>query len=430
MGIFLKNIQKDGRDRSCSVLKSDLTVFFIFFFIRLAYILIMGYRNNYSLADDSTWIMELSDKALRLDFDFDIGRFIAAPFYQCFVALLKAIFGNFWDISLVLSQLILSSLSGVFLYKLSGLLFNDKRVNIIAAAVFAVFPLTLWWVHTFATEMVFQSLLIFSIYFLVKSVKIKSLIALSYSAIFFSLGFLTKSHLLLFSPFVIIYLLLALKETRLKIRYLAIYASIAILFTLPFGLYNLEKHGIYVLSSNGAGYHFWVGYSDYRYGTTVSTGGQPKLEVVYYKGVRYDNAYLLPQKVKQAFFFKEGVKWIREHPKKFLELKLYDFTFFILPGVSCNHYPFMQSLFSFFIGLPVYLFGYSGIYLALKKDFRSHFWILGLFIAMFIFSVGFFVQNRFRTITLEPFYILYAAYGFIRFMDRFYRKTGNKYYAG
>jgi hypothetical protein len=29
---------------------------------------------------------------------------------------------------------------------------------------------------------------------------------------------------------------------------------------------------------------------------------------------------------------------------------------------------------------------------------------------MVLFSVVFYVQNRFRTITLEPFYLIYAAY--------------------
>lgn len=405
---------------------SNYAIFTLFFLVRLIYIYFMGFKNNYAHGD-SRWIVELSDKVMRLDFNFDIGRFIAAPFYQCFIALHKLLFAGYWDILLVFSQLFLASLSGVYLFKLTRLLFESDRISYIAALIFAFFPMTFFWVHTFATEIFFQSLLIFSIYFLVKSVKQPSLSCLAKSAVLFSITFLTKSHILLFSPFIILYCFIAIKNWRLRLSYSAIYVLIAIIFTIPFGLYNLFKHNAYVLSSNGAGYHFYLGNSNAGYVTMVDVPNPDTTEYKKMKNINSDAGYFngsdynaimqLLQNTKQKLFFKKAIEWIKENPKKFIKLKIYNLIFFLLPGVSFRHYPLIFWIFSFILSLPIYIFAYLGMSVALRRDFKNNFWMLGLFLTMLIFSVGFYVQNRFRTITLEPFYISYASYGIITFLN-------------
>ncbi|MBK6543532.1 MAG: hypothetical protein IPG10_20130 [Flavobacteriales bacterium] len=44
-----------------------------------------------------------------------------------------------------------------------------------------------------------------------------------------------------------------------------------------------------------------------------------------------------------------------------------------------------------------------------------------MIVCMLVFSVGFYVQNRFRTITLEPFYIIYASATAVWIWRRFRR---------
>jgi len=77
---------------------------------------------------------------------------------------------------------------------------------------------------------------------------------------------------------------------------------------------------------------------------------------------------------------------------------------------------------SFLTSLPIYLFAYIGIIQSLRTNFRKYSWILFLFITMLLFSVIFYTQNRFRTITLEPVYILFAVFGFFSFLKN------NKYF--
>ena len=394
-------------------MKKSLLIFTAFIAIRVAYIFLSGF-SSCDLCQDCNWINELSERVLVGNFNFDVGRFIASPFYNVFIAVHKIIFGQYWATALVTSQLVLSGLSGVYFYKL-GLLLFEKRAAIISTAIFSVFPLTLYWVHTFCTESIFQSLLIISIFFLVNAVKTKSYRDVIISSSILSIVFLTKSHILLFTPFIALYLFINNEGTK-KFTLPILYGAICFLFTLPFGIYNLKVNHQYVLSSNGNDFHFYTGNSPYGYKVVVDV--PPKgteefkklgaMDMAYFNGSVHDSIMKLPQNVKQKLYLNYAINWIKNNPKKFLETKLNDFILFIIPGTNFKYYSFLAWLFTFLISLPIYLLGYFGIVFYLKKDFRLHFYALGLFLSMLIFSVVWYVQNRFRTITIEPIYILYS----------------------
>ena len=404
-------------------------IFVYFLFVRVAYILLSGF-DTCQLCADCGWINMLSERVLAGNFDFDVGRFIVSPFYNIFIAAHKFMFRDFWSIALIISQLALSSLSGVYFYKLGKLLFNEKQA-LISTLIFGVFPLTLYWVHTFCTESIFQSLLIISVYFLVKSVESKNYRDLIISAVIYSITFLTKSHILLYSPFIALFLFLNNNSLK-KWTFPVLYGSISLLFTLPFGLFNLYHHDQYVLSSNGSNFQIYMGNSDYGYRLVVDVPPSESEEydhlmmmrMSYFNG-KIDNEIMKkPQAIKQSEYLDAAVNWIKKNPQKFLELKIYDLGFFLIPGVSFRHHSFTNWLFSFLISLPIYILGYIGIYRCLKSDFKKHFFSLGLFLSMLLFSVIWFVQNRFRTITIEPIYILYSGFVLSTLIEKI--KTVNK----
>ncbi|MDJ1472136.1 glycosyltransferase family 39 protein [Cytophagaceae bacterium DM2B3-1] len=397
----------------------NIYIFFLFFFVRLAFVFFSRF-DNYELSGDSGWIIKLGMNVLDGNLDFDIGRFIAAPFYPYFIAVNMWIFGSFWNVSVVFFQLVLSALSGVALYKIA-LYYFDKLTSLLATHLYALFPLTFWWVHTFATEMVFQCFLIFAIYYLIVFVHSQKKVHLIVSALLFSLCYLTKSHILLFSPFIILYIFYNLKSAiHTKIIYGGIYGGICLLASLPFGVYNITSHQIYVISSNGLGYQYYLGNSDAGYVTIVDvppvgSEAYQKMKNInedagFFNGSKYDSILVLPQRVKQSLFLQESMRWIILHPQKFLKIKVYNLFFFLMPGVSFRHYSIGAWAFSFILSCPIYLLAYSGMFTLFRQDFKKHIWMAGLFIAMLVFSVGIYVQNRFRTITLEPFFLIYAAY--------------------
>ena len=354
-----------------------LSIIFLYFLVvRILFIIITGY-DNCELCSDSDFIDRLSERALRGDFNFDIGRFIVAPFYNVFIAGHKWIFGGYWDWALVTSQLLLSALAGVYFYKLARLLFNETTARI-GTFLFGIFPMTLYWVHTFCSEMVFQSVLIISIFFLVKSIKTERYLPLLLSAVLFVITFLTKSHIGLFSPFIALYLFINLSKSK-RIQFPILFAAICLVATLPFGLYNLQKHDQYVLSSNGAKFHFYTGNSEFGYRSIVDVPPRNSVEfkalknfdLAHFNGPIHDSLMALPHKVKQSAYFELAMNWIRANPKKFAELKAYNTAFFFLPGVSFRHYPLSGWLFSFLISFSHLHFGILGYPAFCQERFQA-----------------------------------------------------------
>ena len=406
------------------------TIFFAFLFVRILFVLLSGY-DNFELFGDTPRYNQQSDAILAGEFNLlssDLNQleslFITAPFYPYFQALFKLFFGSYWIAALQTVQILLSSLSGVFLYKTAKLIWDRNDVAIVAAAIYCFYPLTLWWVHTFGQETAFQYQFIFTVFFLLKAIYKNHFPSLILSAVLFSITFLTKSHILFFAPFIPLIIFLSGNKTfKRKAFYTTAFTAICLAFTLPYGLYNLKANDLYVISSSGQGSFFLIGHNDDMYRSVVTpprTASIMEYEVIERLKPKREN---LTHSEIQKMYFDEGIKWCLENPQKFLLLKAYNFYYFIMPGVNPNYYSFKYWFASLLISFPVYIFAYFGIYISLKRDFRKHFWILGLFLSMVLFSVGFYVQNRFRTITLEPFYLLYAALPITDLFHLLIRKT-------
>lgn len=397
-------------------------IFTGFLLVRLAFTLGSGY-NHYVLQEDSSWYVGYADAWLRGEFDFDIGRFILSPGYVWFLAFCKAVFSAYWETGVTAIQLVVAALSGVYFYKLGKLLFNET-VAAIATWAFCFLPLTFWWVHTFTAEILFQSLLIISVYYFLRSAQTEKAGQLFLSAVLLGVCLLLKSHIILFTPFIALYYLLNGKNTRVRFAFPVLYGMLCVLCLLPFTIYCWKTHHTLVLSSNGSGYQFYLGNTEAGYVTVVDPPAQgtadfDKLQDIvvyagYFNGDKpyYDSIMARPQAVKQKLFRQEAMAWIDAHPKKFWTIKVYDVLKFLQPGVSYKYYPFAQWLLVFLVYAPVYFLAYFAIIWAIRREgIRNHIPITGLFVSMLLFSVIWYVQNRFRTITIEPFYILYATWG-------------------
>jgi hypothetical protein len=208
---------------------------------------------------------------------------------------------------------------------------------------------------------------------------------------------------------------------------------LALIFSIPYGVYSYKNHKQYIISSNGAGYQFYLGNTEAGYKTIVDVpdkGTQEfrKLQDItntagYFNGsqTRYDSILNLPQKEKQNIFFNESLIWIKNNPMKFIELKFYNLFFFLIPGVSWRHYSFSNWLFSFLVSLPIYVLAYYEMFKLYKNGNINLVFILYIFVSILIFSLFWYVQNRFRTITIEPFYIIYASHIIADIIESKYR---------
>jgi hypothetical protein len=103
--------------------KTDVLLFTLHLLTRSLFISYIGFYENYYLQPDSFWLVPFADKAMRGDFDFEMERFIASPLFPVVGGLFKLLFSSYWDTALVVFQLLLASLSGVYIYKTGELFF-------------------------------------------------------------------------------------------------------------------------------------------------------------------------------------------------------------------------------------------------------------------------------------------------------------------
>ncbi len=409
--------------------KKRLLLFSISLIIRLLYCFALPF---FKVKLDEQRYDILSNQILNGNYDLDAISFICAPFVPYFIALIKMVSADYWQQILFIVQAILTSISVVYLFKLTDLLFKNKQISAIAAWFYCFYPMTFYYVKNVGQESFYQSFLIISIYFLVKFRALKSVKDLIISAILFSLCFLTKGFILFYAPFIVLFIFkikgFNLKE---KIYNALIFSVLCFLLTLPNGFYNLQKHKIYTFSGDGLSTYFWFGNSEFAYHRDVlgkvydvnkAFEIQDTAKLIYDMSPpnvsmeTYQKAFeLFPsEQVRQRIFKRNAWTWIKDNPRHFLELKIHCFVRYIMCGLNFKIYPLSIWLLSVVIFAPLYLLAYFGILRALKNDFEKHNWMLGLFIAMLLFSVVFSFESRFRTITLEPFYIIYAAFSAYR----------------
>lgn len=252
--------------------------------IRVILFFISGIEDNYSKQSDSKMLVLLADQIIEGNYNLDIGRFIVSPLYPYFLASIKLVFGENWNYLVSVMQLSFGSFSVVLLYRMSRLLFSEA-VSKLSAVIYSVFPMTLWYTNTFSQELLFQCLLITFLFFFIKSISLQSdkFKNCFWAALFFSLAFLTKSHILLYSMFIPIIHFVTINPIKKTILMTALFTTVSIAATLPFGLYNYTVNDVYVLSSNGAKYQFYLGNTEAGYLTVVAP---PKTGTSDYKKIK------------------------------------------------------------------------------------------------------------------------------------------------
>lgn len=403
--------------------KTLLLLFLLHVLTRVLFMGITGFSNHYDLQIDSYWLVELGYRVLDANFDFTIDRFVASPLYPMVLGIFRWCWGEgAWQVPLTVFQVLLAAYSGLWLYKATLLLLGRRDVALLASIWYAIFPFTLYFTHTFSQESIFQSLWIACIYYLLLSLHHQRLVYVVYAALLFTLAYLTKSHILLFSPFIPIIYLHYYGHSVRSWTYSAVFALIALVGSLPYGLYQHSVGNGYVLSSNGAGCLFYLGNTQAGYRLIADPPKQGTLDYAkmkillstagYFNGSpeRYEYILAQPQSIKQQLFVQDAQQWINHHFAQFVVLKLYDLYYFLLPSFNYHYYSFANWLVSLLLCLPLYVFAFRSIWVLLRQKNKAVIPILYIFVTMVLFSTIFYTQNRFRTITLEPFYMVYAAW--------------------
>lgn len=371
-----------------------------------------GY-DNFELFGDSTRYDNLSQRILEGDGNMDIIAYLAAPLYPYTLALIKYISGEHWQIIAVSYQFTLVSLSAVYIYRIGHLLWADHHKAMVGSIIYILYPMTLWYNFTLAQETTFQGYFILFIYYFLKSCQEGNLKDTIFASILFSLALLTKSHILLLVPFLAILLLL-----NRRLQHLLTFLIITLLICLPHGLKNLKEHDVFTISSHGNASLFILGHNDITYDCLFSEnkGRTDKLPACDPTFV-FDKSHIYPEYGKvnalspaerNSKRWHIALEWIKDHPKKFAQLKGFGLKRFLIPGLDKNQYPIMPWLASLLIGLLIYIPGYLSLAQVFRKNIIMHGLMPALVLICFVIFFIFFPINRFRVITMEPLLCVYA----------------------
>jgi hypothetical protein len=404
-----------------------IVIFISFALTRFLYFILSGF-DNFQLQTDSYWYSNFSDEILKGNFNLVNPQHIVAPLFPYFQAFIKFITGSYWMISLNLIQIVLASISGIYFYKITDILFNKKFISLISTLLFCFYPSTIYWTSTFAQEIWFQSFLIFFIYNFLFFLKNPSNKTLSISAIVFSITFLIKSHILLFSIFIPLIILVSKIRFIKKVMFIIIFIFISLISTLPYGLFNLKNNDIYVLSSTGFASLFLLGHNDTSYNGIVNIKSISNLERKKFITLDHDIYYKIKDKTDKAsqrelqkIYIAEGIMWIKENKKKAIILALTNLKKLFTPGIDKNWHSYNKYLFSFIVSLPIFIIAFPMIFLSCIKNFSDHSWVLFLIFSMMLIAVLLQYVGRFRVITLEPFLLIYFTAGIDKILDKLFK---------
>jgi hypothetical protein len=383
--------------------------YYFFFFIsiiaRLIHLNYSGY--NYDFCCDVPRYLNLSDNIINHNYNLLDDLFIVAPFYPYYLALLKIINNENFITILISTQILISSVSTVFIMKITKEIFKEKKIIYISGLIYSIYPTTLFYTHMIGQETFFQFFFIVSCFFFCKFINKNKKKDLLIFSIFITLSFLTKSHVSIVIIFLLISVILLSKNINNKIYNILIIIITLNIMCFPNAYYNYKKNGVYALSTTGLGLSMSSN-SDNFYNFLVEIKNINQLknsETINFYPPKIDSAQKI--KDKEKFWIEEAIKWIKNNPKKFIEMKFYNLYNFILPGVNKNHYTFKVWLFSFLIALPLYIGAYIEICRNTIKDYKKHLLIISVGLGMMSYSVLFFPQDRINYIMLEPLYIVY-----------------------
>lgn len=409
-------------------MRKNYTIYTVLFILCIASRILYKYfsgLNNYILFhSDALRYDQLSTNILNGNYDLDVTAFVIAPLYPFTLALFKWISFSHWEWLTVTFQFILVSVSAIYIYRISYLLWQNKKWALISSLVYIFYPLTMWFNFTLTQETTFQAYFIIFIFYFLLALQNDDGKSLIVSAFFFSLSLLTKSHILILLPPLIIFLWLRMS------KYFALHFLICLLIICsPALLKNYLEYKVVALSSYGSGSFFLLGHSDQTYpclmqqagdmGQFAVDGCDPSF--VFDKDYHFDHYGKVNQlsvKERNAVKWQIGRQWILDNPGKFFRLKLFGMSRAIIPGLDWKQYRPVYFLSNLILGLFIYLFAFYAWWVSRYKTNKLHnlLWLIYLTVA-FIFIL-FFPISRFRVITLEPFLICYATAGFFMLKNR------------
>jgi len=348
------------------------------------------------------------------------------PLYPFFLALIYLIFGHS-NLSVVIIQAILDSVSCILIYYIASLLFN-KKVAIIAALIYACYGIAVFYTGILlAPTLVIFFTLLFIASLLVAQEKGQVLIFFL-SGILFGLAVLSRPNTILFLFFLPLWFFTVLKNKLRIHKSIQGFLLLLVGFFMVTSLISIRNYLIIekFTTSVVGGINFYIGNNPQAKGYYISPHGiisspieQVKTSIHYAE--KESGKRLTPSQASRYWLFK-GLKFIKDNPIDAFFLYIKKFALFwrkeeirqnIDYTLSKTFVPIFRLPFiSFGVIAP---FAILGILLSIKRSGNV------LLIIILIFShmmsvIIFLVSARYR-LPIVPFLIICSSYSLNRFVE-------------
>ncbi len=387
-------------------------IFLFAFILRILFVVIQTYFSPFAIsfyAPDSV-VYDTIAQNLVAGTGYQWGNVPSAyepPGYPLFLTLCYLLFGrNF--LAVALFQCLLGALSAVLVAWI-GLLLFSRRTGYVAGVLFALYPHSLFWTGAILTDTLYVFLSLLALGLLIRYKQTKSVGMLTAASVAFGLTLMTRSTLLPFIAFLLIFFGVVHRADGLKKYFFRSFLFLLILIPTmsPWIIRNeYTFHQLIITDSKGA-----IALAEaFGPNATGGTGGDSTAGIDY---VQYPD--LKGHDVEEADrYFADATLGIQQHPLRLLTSIPHKFWNMWRPNYA------NASLRNNLIFVPLYLFavvfGIIGMVLCWVR--LRHFLLLYLYIAyhVVIHSVMYGII-RYR-LPVEPILLLFAAEGFLQAYDR------------
>lgn len=365
--------------------------------------------------------------------------FFRAPLYIYLLALTYKIFGHSYFLPR-LFQILIGSLSCVLIFFIAKKLFN-QTVGILSGVVASFYAMLFFYDASLLTTglEIFLDLALFAL--LILTAKKPKPLNWFFCGIVLGLSAIARPNILIFTPFILIWMLVEFKNrllTKTIIKHWIILFIGAFLVIIPVTLRNYLVGKDFVLIAWNGGYNFYLGNNANATGWSATS---PEMDKTWWGG--YKDAISLaeeetgrslkPSQISD-FWFKKGFDFILSQPLSWLKLMARKTVYFwkgyeISNNQNIYLYKDFSSLLDWLLGKYIIYFPFGlvsplsilGLIVCLK-DFRKYL-LLYLFILSYSASIIiFFICSRYR-MPVIPFLIMFSSFSLWWLFQKIKNKT-------
>lgn len=350
------------------------------------------------------------------------------PAYPVFLAANYYIFGqNFFMVRVI--QSILGALICLLVFLIGRDIFN-KRTAFLATLVSAIYPMFIFASGLLYVETLFTFFILLTVWFLLRFFSDRKIWQLGLVGLFLGLATLSRPILFALYPFLGLWFFMAFdKHLSLKIYSIAIMFLVTALTLLPWTVRNYMVFGR--ITPVSAAFGWYLSNVEKRVETGLANPDESVSNTSQNNGEQTIVSEEIKDEESSGGFLNKVYRIVMDDPKQFFSHYFGEFIhFWALYPDRVETENKLTTWAAKSVGIltfgPMLLFFIFGVYYSFSNWRKSSL----LFFTILSFALGssfFLTRVRYR-IPIEPYMIIFAAYGFLRLLEKFHQTRNQEAY--